>query len=345
MSSSDPTPVEVAPGRRSSIGDVAREAGVSKQTVSNVLNGRSGYTEATKQRVLRAMADLAYRPRQAARTMRSHRTMQLGYHMTEAQLQTRSGFTMTFLQALVREAKLQDHNVLVFTDGEADPLGPLADLIDSGNVDFVVLSDLHVDDPRPELLVERRMPFACFGRLASHLPRTWVDVDNVSAMATIVDHLVDKGHRQIGYVGTDDAEYWTQERAEGFRSAMARHGLEVPDELVLTADRDRARGQVRDLLASTARPTAIACGTDALGADVINVAHAVGLAVPDELAVTGFAGAPMAQVTYPVLTSMRIPVERVARTVIAMCLDQLAGRPGPGEGTFLDTELVLGGSG
>jgi len=160
-----------------------------------------------------------------------------------------------------------------------------------------------------------------------------------------VDHLVAAGHRDIGYVGTDDGEYWTRERAEGFRSAMARHGLDVPDDFVLRGSRERARRQARDLLASKARPTAIACGTDALGADVINAAHAVGLAVPDELAVTGFAGAPMGQVTYPVLTTMRIPVERVARTVVAMCLDQLAGRPGPEEGTFLDTELVLGGSG
>src|ERR671921_51209 len=106
-----PTPSgDGPPGKpRSDINDVARLARVSRQTVSNVLNNRSGYSEDTRARVLRAIDELDYQPHRAARSLRSQRTMQLGYHMPSEQLAAENAFVLGFIHALVRAAADRGH--------------------------------------------------------------------------------------------------------------------------------------------------------------------------------------------------------------------------------------------
>ena len=329
---------------RSSIVDVARLAGVSKQTVSNVLNGKDGYTAETKARVLEVMDRLSYQPRQAARTLRSQKTMQLGYHMRDSQLQTHSGFSLTFLQSLVRSATARGYNLLVFSDPvEGGELESFGRLITAGSVDGFLLADLSTDDLRPRMLAERGVPFAAMGRVPADLPQHWIDIDNVAAVEELVDYLVGAGHRQFGFVGPADHEYWTTEREEGFRAAIARHKLRVNEDFVFNGTRPDVRDFARKLLGRKRRPTAVVASNDAVGADVINAAHSVGLVVGQEIAVTGIGGGPITQVTHPTLTTMRIPVDDVATRLIDLCL-RVAQGTAPDDPVILPTHLWRGGS-
>lgn len=331
--------------RRPSIDDVAKLAGVSRQTVSNVLNGRSEYfSTGTLARVTSAIEALGYQPNRAAQTLRSRRSMQIGYHMSGQELDTIKGFTLSFLQALVKVAAHKGYQILVFTHQEGEPLAVFQELIARRNVDALIISESKVDDPRARLLASMGVPFASFGRLAADLPQHWVDVDNVAGMTHLIDHLVRSGYQRYAYVGGSGDEYWKRERREGFLRGLARHGITVPDEDLNHGTDSQIREYVRKLLGREQRPDVIVGGSDSVAAIVVNVCHALGLRVGQDIAVTGFDGGAIGLLTEPMLTSVRIPVERIADELVTRCQDEIDHGPTGRPGTLVPTEIIRGGS-
>jgi DNA-binding LacI/PurR family transcriptional regulator len=325
--------------------DVAAVAGVSRQTVSNVLNGRAEYySELTYEKVTAAMRSLGYRPNRAAQTLRSRRTMQIGYHIFGEQLDRAQGFTLHFLQSLVKSAAEIDHQVLVFTHRRDDPLGVFKDLVARQAVDAVVLSESSVDDERARFLADSGIPFACFGRLLPDLPQHWVDVDNVAGMHAVVDMLVADGHRRFAYLGSDGDQYWKTERVEAFTHRLSDHGIRLPTASTYRGPDEGVRHRARRLLTGKNPPDAIVTGSDAVGAVVVTVAHSLGLEVGADVAVTGFDGGADGLPTEPTLTSARIPVERISRELVARCLRQVEHGRDDEPGLLLPVELVRGGS-
>ena len=341
-----PTPSAEGPQAkaRSDINDVARLARVSRQTVSNVLNNRTGYSEDTRARVLRAIEELDYQPHRAARSLRSQRTMQLGYHMPSEQLAAENAFVLGFIQALVRAAADRGHHVLVFTE-QGDELEVFRELVAIRGVDGFILSGSRVDDPRVRYLHRAGIPFAMFGRTDPGLPQTWVDTDSVAAAASAVAYLVERGHESFAFVGYDAQNYWDLERLEGFRKGLADHGIRVAEgSVVLGGTLDQVHAGVLRLLGRKRRPTAIVTGSDVLGAVVVNAARSMGLQVGDDLAVTGFDGGFVQQMTEPTLTSVRIPVDRIAAELIGRCLREIDDGPTNEPGLVVATEIAVGGS-
>jgi DNA-binding LacI/PurR family transcriptional regulator len=330
--------------RRVGIVDVAVAAGVSRQTVSNVLNGRrENFSGDTYARVLAAMSRLGYQPNRAAQTLRSRRSMQIGYQMLGEQRDSVNGFFLRFLQALVRQAADLDYQVLVFTHRD-DPVQAVKEAVARHNVDAFILSESAVDDPRVRLLADTRVPFATMGRLAPDLPQHWVDVDNVAGMLPLVDHLVAKGHRSFAFVGTRGDEYWKTERLRGLVQGLDAHRLRIPDRNVQFGDDAGIRRFTRRLLTRARPPSAIVCGSDAVAATVVNVAHAMGRVVGRDVAVTGFDGGAIGLMTEPTLTSARIPIERIARELVQRCQREIDEGPTGEPGLLVPTELVIGGS-
>jgi DNA-binding LacI/PurR family transcriptional regulator len=329
---------------RSDINDVARLARVSRQTVSNVLNNRSGYSEDTRARVLRAIAELDYQPHRAARSLRSQRTMQLGYHMPGEQLAAENAFVLGFMQALVRAAADRGHHVLVFTE-QGDELEVFRELVAIRGVDGFILSGSRVDDPRVRYLHQAGVPFAMFGRTDPGLPQSWVDTDSVAAAASAVAYLVDRGHESFAFVGYDTRNYWDLERLEGFRKGLADHGIRVAEgSIVQGATLDEVHAGVLRLLGRARRPTAIVTGSDVLAAVVVNAAGTLELRVGTDVAVTGFDGGFVQQMTEPKLTSVRIPVDRIAAELIGRCLREIDDGPTSEPGSIVPTEIVVGAS-
>jgi DNA-binding LacI/PurR family transcriptional regulator len=341
----DQAPQPGMPGKsRSDINDVARLARVSRQTVSNVLNNRTGYSEETRNRVLGAIEALDYQPHRAARSLRSQRTMQLGYHMPGEQLAVENAFVLGFIQALVRAAADRGHHVLVFTERD-DELEVFRELVAIRGVDGFILSGSRVDDPRARYLQEAGVPFAMFGRTAPDLPQTWVDIDSVAAASSAVDYLVGRGHERFAFVGYDATNYWDVERLEGFRKGVADHGLRVAEgSIVQGRTLDAVHGDILRLLGRKRRPTAIVTSSDVLAAVAVNAAKSLGLRLGQDVAVTGFDGGFVQQLTEPVLTSVRIPVDRIAAELISCCLREIDEGPTSARGMVVPTEIAVGGS-
>jgi DNA-binding LacI/PurR family transcriptional regulator len=329
---------------RSDINDVARLAGVSRQTVSNVLNNRAGYSEDTRARVVRAIEALDYQPSRAARSLRSQRTMQLGYHMPSEQLAPENAFVLGFIQALVRAAAGRGHHLLVFTEHD-EGLEVFRELVAIRAVDGFVLSGSRVDDPRARFLAEAGVPFATFGRTAPDLPQCWVDVDSVAATAAAVGHLAGRGHQRFAFVGYDFANHWDLERLEGYRKALAEHGLRVAERSIIKAPTlASVHGPVRRLLGQRQRPNAVVTGSDVMAAAVVGAAGALGLRPGGDLGVVGFDGGFVQQMTDPVLTSVRIPVEDIATRLVERCLLEIDAGPSGEPGVMVPTRLEPGGT-
>jgi DNA-binding LacI/PurR family transcriptional regulator len=339
------------------IQDVARAAGVGRQTVSNVLNGSGRVGQATKARVLEAVAALGYHPHHGARSLRSRRTRQLAYVMPRIQLLPGNYIMQQFLQALAVASARRSHSVVVVVP-DGDPRDEMRRLIASRSVDAFLLSDLQSDDPRVVLLAEAGIPFAGFGRIGPGLPQRWVDIDNHAAIGGAVEHVLAQGFGRVAFVGYRTANHWDHERVTGFRAGLARHG--VPDEeaevlLVDEMDETSARRKIRSLLTGVSRggqhgarpglrPDAIVTGSDRLAAVVYGVATELRLRIGRDLGVTGFDGSVAAGLLHPRLTSVTIPVEDIARRVVARALRQLDHGPDDSRGEVVPATLRLGES-
>jgi DNA-binding LacI/PurR family transcriptional regulator len=330
--------------RKVTINDVALAAGVGRQTVSNVLNGTGRVGAEARARVLQVVAELGYHPHHGARSLRTSRTMRLGYLMTEIQLEPSNLIMLQFLQSLVAAAARHHYRVVVAHD--VDLREEIRQLIAGRSVDAFVLSDIQPGDPRAELLCELGVPFASFGRTSPGLPQHWVDFDNAGGVAAAVRHVLGQGFTRPGYVGYAPRTYWDAEREDGFRAGLdvAGGGAGGAGAGVLHIDDDAsAPARIRSFIAS-ARPDAVVTGSDKIAAMVYNVAAELNLRVGPDLAVTGFDGSMRAELLHPQLTTVAIPVDDIAERVIARVLRQLDQGPDSEPGEIVPTPLRVAGS-
>jgi DNA-binding LacI/PurR family transcriptional regulator len=329
--------------RNVTIEDVARAAGVGRQTVSNVLNGSGRVGTAARARVLEAVAQLGYHPHHGARSLRSRRTMQLGYLMPQTQLRPQNLIMMQFVQSLVTEASRRQYRVVVVTAG-GDPRDDMRRLISSRSVDAFVLSELELEDPRVVLLHELGMPFACFGRIGPGLPQSWVDIDNSEAEAQVVQLLLDLGLTRLCFIGYATGRYWDGEREAGFRAGLASRGVAGDSAgMLVIGDDSSARDKIFSFIAS-AKPDAVVAGSDKIAVIVYGVASDLNLQVGRDIAVVGFDGSIGADLVHPALTSVVMPVEDIARRVVTRALRQVETGQDTEPGEFVPFWLRRGDS-
>lgn len=324
--------------RNATIESVAARAGVSRQTVSNVLNAPDRVSPQTAERVRRAIAELGYRPNWMARRLRTRASRVLGFHIPA---NDRPGNLIDrFLHAVTSHAERAGYRLLLFTETgtRSDVLATYEELVASGTVDGFVLCDVRAQDDRLPWLVEQRVPFVCFGRpWGLELSCAWVDVDGALGTAQAVDHLARTGHGRIGYLGWLPGTGYGDDRAHGWRQAMQRHGLDTADLQEQTEDDvDAAAAATRRLLAITHPPTAFVCASDTLAVGV-RLATRCGPHVD----VVGFDDSPVASLLLPPLSSVRQPLADAARAIVRLLVEQLDRNTQSAEGVLLPPQLVV----
>jgi DNA-binding LacI/PurR family transcriptional regulator len=315
---------------------------VSPQTVSNVMNDRPGFSEDTRRRVLDAVEETGYRPNRAAQHLRTRRARQVAFHLTGGQLDVRNPFMVGLLKALVTAADAHEFRVTVLTSVEATQ-GSFRRDVASRDVDGFILSDSDMNDERTRILAGNGVPFVVMGRTPPQLPQSWVDVDDFAAMASVVDHLVARGHTSFGYLGYAGTEYWATERRDGALSRLAHHGLDVPAHRVRSTTPEAIKERVEEFLREADRPTALITGSDSIAIRAVNCVHAAGLTVGSDVAVTGFDGCGLEGLVDPPLTTVRIPLQAVAEGLMERLVREIE-HPTEDPGLTLPTTLLLGGS-
>ncbi|MCT2591592.1 LacI family transcriptional regulator [Streptomyces sp. N2-109] len=310
--------------------DVAARADVSVRTVSNVVSNAAPVAPATRERVLKAIEELRYRPNLAARNLRQGRTGLIGLAIPEV----RSPYFGEIAELLIDAAQERGWTVLIDRTGglAAHERRLLADGPDAHSVDGMILSPwaLTADE------LGRRSATTPLVVLGERDPKGTADhvvVDNVTAAREATTHLVQLGRRRIGAIGLQPqlSNGTAELRARGYRAALAAAGLARPPELTRTVSTlHRAEGHraMRELLAAPVRPDAVFCFSDELALGALRAVHEHGLTVPGDVALVGFDDIEDGRYSTPTLTTIAPDKAQIAERTLQCLADRIYGRLG-----------------
>lgn len=324
---------------------VAEAAGVSRQTVSNALNSPELLRPETLERVQQAIDRLGYTPNRAARNLRTRTSHLVGLRLDPFVEGSASGLMDRFLHSLVESCKEAGLHVLLFTaEDVSDPLDGYDALLRSASVDAFVVTDTYRGNPQAAWLEERQVPFVAFGRpwnepTARH---PWVDVDGRAGVRLAVDHLADRGHERIAWIGWQKGSYIGEDRRSGWVERMHDRGLATSRLSARGDDTLEFGRRAAHAMLDNEHPTAFTCASDTLAMGVLQALAERGRQPgPHDVAVVGFDDSLAAQVVPPGLTSVRQPLEEVAVQVVRLLEDRLALRTSEEQHVILTPELRL----
>jgi DNA-binding LacI/PurR family transcriptional regulator len=322
---------------------VAALAGVSRATVSRVVNGSPKVSPVVRAQVERAVAKLGYVPNRAARSLVTRRADSVALVVSEPHTRFLSE---PFFAGMVRgvSAALAETGVqlLLLIDHDLPDRGRLERYVVGGQVDGVLLASLHGDDPLPGILERAGVPAVLVGRPAGAGPASYVDADNRGGARQAVDHLARRGRRRIATITGPQDMGVGQDRLDGYRDGLRAAGL-AGDDLVEAGDFTEEGGAAAmgRLLERPGCPVdAVFAASDLMAAGALRRLRAAGRRVPDDVAVVGFEDSAVARYTQPPLTTVRQPIEEMGRQATRLLLAKVAGEAA-GMHLILDVELVV----
>ncbi|MFI5889873.1 LacI family DNA-binding transcriptional regulator [Actinoplanes sp. NPDC051513] len=309
-----------------SIKDVARHAGVSVKTVSNVINDFPFVSAATREKVKRALEELDYRPNLSARLLRGGRTGVVALAVPEIS----SPYFAELAAQFVHHAKSHAWTVLIDeTQGARDSERIALDGIKSHLVDGLIVSPLALTagdiDARRD-----RTPLVLLGERLTHAPVDHVSIDNVDGARAATAHLLAIGRRRIAAIGSQPhvSGGTAALRLKGYRAALRTTGVAFDKALVMPAPSyHRADGYaaMSALLDLPAPPDAVFCFNDLLAIGALRALHERGFSVPADVAVIGFDGIEEGAFHTPALSTIRPDKGEIARLALALLDNRIAG--------------------
>jgi len=331
--------------RKATSRDVARLAGVSRTTVSFVLNDVPGIkiTEETRQRVIQASRQLDYYPASAARTLASGKTHRIGLVLGEGQKRLGAdAFLPRFLQGVTASVRRREYLLVLQMEEDVPSYQAYTQLIRGQQVDGLILSGPRSDDRLLSRLVEEKFPLILHGQIGGCVFPS-VDVDNEAGAAQAVGHLIGLGHRRIGFISNAPLAYaGASERLAGYGRALSDHGLAVDRNLVRTAAFLPGAGyaEMEALLGLTQRPTAVFAASDVMALGAMSAIRTAGLRVPQDVAVVGFDDIFVAAYASPPLTTMRVPAFGIGWSAAELLIALIEGE-NEVSSVVLKTELIV----
>ena len=328
--------------RRPTSADVAARAGVSRTTVSFVLNDRPGanISPTTRERVLEAATELGYHPHASARGLAGGKSHTLGFVLRQSPEQVAGDAALVeTLRGLAAAARTAGFRVMVEPLDPAD--GTYETLLRAQHADGIVVSGPRIDDTGLHRLAHDGFPIVLQGSLPG-IEAPSVDVDNISGARLAVEHLIGLGRRRIACITNAPLAYTAaMERLAGYRAALEDAGIAYDERLVAIADFDAGSGHraMASLLAAETMDAAFVA-SDVVAFGAIAAIREAGLRVPDDISVVGFDDIALAAFYDPPLTTIRLPAYDLGLAAGTALLDRVAGRPVP-DRTLLPTELIV----
>jgi DNA-binding LacI/PurR family transcriptional regulator len=335
----EPRPSRVRPGRRPTINDVAAAAGVSRGTVSRVLNGGRDVSDAAQEAVERAMRKTGFVVNQHARSLVTQRSQSVAFILSEPQDRLFEDPNFNVLlhgctQALARH----DITLLLTLAGSQDDRARLGRYLASGHVDGALLISTHTGNPLIPDLVDRGLPVVACGKPLGYGRRVaYVAADDRDGASQMVSYLIAAGRKRIATITGPLDTSGGVERLAGYRDTIG----DVDPALIVQGDYTRAAGEaaMEQLLHQAPDLDAVFVASDLMAAGALSVLQRAGKRVPEDVAVGGFDDSHIAETTHPKLTTIRQPYSRISSEMVRLLLSLIEGESPAA--VIVPTELVV----
>ncbi len=321
--------------------DVAKHAGVSHQTVSRVIKGRGRVSDKTRNKVLASIAALRYRPHIAAQQAANGRADTLACFAPNL---TNPSWAAIIESAQV-EAREHGYQLLPVATADVDVFADMvAELVDGGRVDGVIVIAPYLDDRYQQLLLSVPVVYTAArprNRLSLN-PFDAVTLDDLNAGYQATRHLIANGHTQIGMITGLAAEDGTQDRIAGFRAAMKEAELPINNKWI-TAGNGLPKGGYdagKQLLNGEKRPSALFVHSDLMAMGVLRAAAAQEIAVPDQLSVISIDDAPIAAWLTPPLTTLSHDFALIGRRAAELLVAAVENQNCPRQHITISATLI-----
>ncbi|KPU27257.1 hypothetical protein TR13x_05755 [Caloranaerobacter sp. TR13] len=308
------------------ISDIARIAGVSKSTVSRVLNNSKPVSEEVRKKVLKAIEDTNYKPSLLARSLANKKTNLIGVVIPDVS----NSFFSELVRGIQDYAGSKSYNILLCnTYFDHTKEIQYLNILSEQEVEGIIFLTSKIVEEHVDFFRNFRKPVVIVNRKIEELNIPCVDVDNFKASYEAVNYLINLNHNRIGMIrGPLNNKSVGLNRFEGYKKALEDNGIEFNEDLVVEGnftinDGYKAMGK---LLSLRDIPTAVFCASDSMAIGAIKCIMDSGFKVPDDISIIGFDGIPMASIFVPSITTIAQPILEMGTTAIKMIFDQLEGK-------------------
>lgn len=323
--------------------EIAEIAGVSRSTVSRVVNHHAGVKPAVRTRVMQVIQETGYHPDPAARSLASRRSGIIGLVVPRAvQFLFIDPYYPRLLQGIAQACNSYDYILSLFlfhTEEEEQKLSPR--VLRNQLVDGVILSALPLDDPLVKQLVGNKIPFVMIGRPDDPTEVSFVNVDNVTGAYSAVRHLIQLGRKRIATITGPLDTTVGLDRKQGYFNALNDRGIIVDDRLIVEGDFTEISGYLGMQRLLPQQPQAVFVASDTMALGALRALRQAGVKVPAEIAVVGYDDLPLSATSEPPLTTVRQPIRRLGAQAVESLVDILYNGPQPPRHMVTTTELIV----
>lgn len=324
--------------------DIAKKAGVSRSTVSRVVNGHKHISDTVRQRVLKVIEETGYLPNAAARALASQRSHMIGLILPHS---TSVLFTDPYfpqlLKSISQACNQYDYTLAFFLVSSKNSEEKILKRVpNKGLLDGVLVqSGHHGDQGIIGHMIDAKMPQVVLGRPFRSDNVSYIDVDNVGAAYQAVSHLVRSGYQRIATITGPLESTAGLDRQEGYTKALQDRGHTIRQDLIVEGDFSEAGGYHAMLNLLKRHPDAIFAASDTMALGAIRAIQEHDLKIPEDIAVIGFDDLPMPTYNDVELTTVRQPVTEMGQKAVELLLDIIENGTEPPRHIILSTKLII----
>jgi LacI family transcriptional regulator/LacI family purine nucleotide synthesis repressor len=331
--------------------DVAKRAGVSPSTVSLVINDSDKVSYKTKEKVQKIIKEMGYIPNRGARSIVTSRTSNIGLLIILEDNVSTDPYSIenivnsfsTDISAGVEEEIQPTHYGLIYARGNGKSAKDIPKIVDSTYIDGLIIAGGSYTREFLKAIEKTGIPTVITGSnyMTKHISSIFCDP--YEAMKEMILYLVNTGRRHIGFINSSSVSYNTDQKLQGYRDALHEANMPYNDQYVILAGFSAMDGRLaaKELLSMGIELDAIACAFDGLAIGVLHELHARNIAVPKEIAVSGFEDSWIASHAIPSLTTVRIPKFNIGKLLLSNLLDILSGKNNPGFKILVESEIIV----
>ncbi len=322
---------------------LAKQIGVSRSTISRVINGSPNVSPEVREKVLKAIQATGFHPNAAARSLASQRSWMIGLVLPRS---VASFFRDPYFPQLTQGIaySCNDHDLslsLFLVANKKDEEKILPRITRSGMLDGALVQSGEVGDKLINQLTKSNLPTVVMGRPWEHENVTYIDVDNVTSAANATRYLIGLGYQRIATITGNMSSTVSIDRLEGYRKGLSTAGRKFHADLVAEGDFTESSGYQSMKKILPLKPDAVFCASDIMAVGAIRAINEAGLTIPGDIGLVGFDDIPLGSLTTIQLTTVRQPIIQFGIKAVELLIDLIENGSKPARRMILDTEIIV----